>query len=301
VDFWPLLRVTLVIGLPGLTLVFGVFAALAGGISPALRGGLPRVFLAPLIGFALMLVLMLVAAFWQRREHNRNARRWRSDHPEVLADPRVAAVVTSIDQAAKMDYRDLARMLVGSATAPPCCHIVCAPETELPPVPDTLIEPAVIGPGSLLRMHKVLLTALLFGAMIATALMSSFLPGALTAWLECCLLALLAGWLWYWVIRRQYVRFTPGLIEIMRYRLFRRGASSEQLPLDAETVLFVWNRPHPPVAITASWQKIIWSLVGCRHDRVIELQFETTRDQTEHIWHALLSTALAPPLTDDTL
>lgn len=294
-------RLVLVAGLPGLVLVFGALAALAGGIGPALTGGLLRVFIAPLGGCAFMAMFMLVVVLWSRRKLNCAARRWRSDHPELLADPRVAAVVSAIDLAGEIDYRGLARILVAPTPAPPCCHIVCTANTEPPAVPDALIEPVVIGPSNLLPMREVPLIALLFGALFAMVLMVRFLPGALTTWVECCALVLLAGWLWYWVIRPQYIRFTPGLIEIMRYRLLGRRARGEQVPLDEETVLFVRNRPDPPVALNASRQKTKWSLIVCRRHRVTDLQFRTTRDQTERIWHALLSTARTPPLTYDTL
>ena len=300
VEFWHVALIVFLVGVVGLAVVIAVYVSLAGGFGPAWSAGLVRVFVAPVVVVSVLPLVALPLLLWVRFVGNRAARRWHAAHPQVMADARAAVYLREFASAGWADYRSLANALRAVSSNPPRCRIACVADVQPPATPDTLIEPVVIKPGQVIGPW--LASAAGLGALVLFVLVRTARVAPATG-LAALGLLLLAAWTWLCALRPRYIRFAPGLIEVLRYRPFGGPPEVVRLPVDADTVIFVGSQgPHPAQTPGKSLAGSAgWDLVVCRPERIQKLRFQGSREVTERIWHALLSTAPTPPLTYDTL
>jgi hypothetical protein len=98
----------------------------------------------------------------------------------------------------------------------------------------------------------------------------------------------LAVWIWKGMIRPRYLRTTPGIIQVLVYRLLTDKPTIHSYPMEAGT-LAVFMRIRQRLTLTLA-----------RDENADVLSFSRMRrpqERIEQAWRALLSTAPAPPLS----
>ena len=290
------------VGLVVLFLVFAVCVTLGGGLGPAMTADLIKAFVVPGVAVLALPLSALLLLFWGRFAERRAVRRWRASHPEVVADPRVAAYLREYESTGKADYRRLADVLRTASSLPHRCRIACAEDVQVPTPPDTLIEPVLIEPSRVMLSPEPRWPSVVGLCVVGMLVLEWQAHSSPVRLLAAGALIVLAAWVWRCVLRPHYIRFVPGLIEVLHYRPFGGPPRVVRLPLDADTVIFVGShRPGSTKARRVIAEQAVWELVVCRPERVQALHFRSVPGQSERIWHALLSTAPTPSLTYDTL
>ncbi len=90
----------------------------------------------------------------------------------------------------------------------------------------------------------------------------------------------------------QYIRFAPGLIEVLQFGLLRRTPEITPYPIEPGTVLWV-ERVWPAVRVT---------LIRDAQSETVELQNMRRPEEVERwLWDAVLSSAPTPPVPQDGL
>ncbi len=100
------------------------------------------------------------------------------------------------------------------------------------------------------------------------------------------------GWIIGVGFTPEYIRFTPGLIEVLRFTLSRRAPQVTRYPIGPGTVLWV-ERLWPGVRVT---------LVREEQTETLHIESMGRPEEVEQwLWDAVLSSAPTPPTPQDTL
>lgn len=229
--------------------------------------------------------------------HNRDARHVRermfAAHPDLADDPRVAALVATLESVGRK-YPALARVVCEHSPDGRTAHVVCLNGTDPPTLEDAPAEPFVTlprqTPGAELASCICVLCWIEFAFFVVCGRMRSWYAPLLGV------LGLIAGGVWFWKykVSPRYVRFAPGVIQFLQYASFARWPCVKTVPLDEHAIVFVWTPQQPS-------RQRSWRIAVCRHDECTEIVFFASQEESESIWRALISTAPTPPLSDEFL
>ena len=180
--------------------------------------------------------------------------------------------------------------------------VPCLGKIDVPEVGEVLFEPEIIAPTRYVgtQMWFVPIALALIGFWLFQR--TGFIPGPHIpmggfGYLVAVGVGAGAMWLWRTAIRPTYIRMAPGIIQIMQYRYRRAKPIIRSYPVEAGTVCIVrgqaiaGKKPHLTLTLLRGEQRDTIPLWRMRkHDPAIE-----------RTWQALLSTAPAPPLSDEDL
>ena len=247
---------------------------------------------------------VLVYAFGERRRvrrWNEARRRWMKRHGNDPRDPIAQALLKQQQGAfSSLDDASIEATLSGKAySLENHACVVCFGTLDVPEVGETRFEPEIITP---LRRR-------LLG-------LPSWIP-----WRDLVLLLGLIGWVWYgyrrlgdarllaansavlavWILSRllfllrpTYYRLAPGMIQVISYRWWGGEPNVRNYPMDAGTLAIVSEvRQHGGFVLRLRR--------GEQADTLSIVRKRGTDALVDRIWHALLSTAPTPPLSDEEL
>lgn len=195
-------------------------------------------------------------------------------------------------------------------TSDPGARIVCLGEPEIPNDIIQNFEPEVVPSTrsmASMRFYVVIAVALLSiwlflqSGLLQNSLLEKVLSflvprsafDFLLPWSVILIPAAIAIVIWGWfaAVRPTYIRAAPGMIQVLRYKAFSKSNPIiHSYPMDAGTLAILSAPLGKVVALT---------LVRREHQDKIRLDFDT--ETTEQLWHAFLSTAPTPPLSDEEL
>lgn len=283
--------------------VLVIFAIMTHSISGGIVSLFPPDVLRVLVTMAAVVLLTPVWVYgcsaltaWAVNRIVRRAReRMFAAHPDLANDPRGSALAKVLESP-RRKYSDLARVVRECSPSTGATRIVCLDGTDAPAPEDASVEPVVIAANrdlgvvaSVMFVLSVGVLAILFiPGMAGTEESLQFVIMAICGWGACGL-----GF-WRCVVSPSYVRFAPGVIQLLRYAPLARRPIVKTVLLDESTVVFV-------VGPKRAKHEAIWRLAVCRLDVCHEIAFSASTEQSECIWRALLSTAPTPPLSDEFL
>ena len=194
----------------------------------------------------------------------------------------------------------------GEMGEPRRCCIACVDDTEPMPAAVALTEPVAIGPARQTHVGAPLALALAALGVIGVVGMARLMGLRASRVFLGLLAGACGGVLLARLVRPRYVRFSPGLVEVLCYWFWRRKPRAVRLPMNDETVLFVrtWTLTAGaarPRETQPGQGRCHWTMVGCRPERIRYLRFWTSGVETEQVWQALLSGGQAPALPVETL
>lgn len=289
------------------TALTATFCAICGVVS---YGADPQT--GPYVGVGLLAVAagLLVAFAWSRRSarrENHERERWIDRHADDFRN-RFAAEIADIPSTfvSTLNVEQVERVLWsddGGLNERTC--IVCVGEVEAPEVRAAAFEPLVVTATDSMWKEVRWLPAqigIIGVAACGILLGVSRWPSPRFAWnafgmplwwIAGCAVGTTLVWLYKAWLFPRYLRIAPGMIQLMRYSLWRRKPRVESFPISAGTLVVVSaERGHSPTFVLR------------RRGRSTALATSTMRNRetiTMSIWDAILSTAPTPPLSDDEL
>ena len=190
-----------------------------------------------------------------------------------------------------------------AAPAPPDgARIVCLGMIDLPDPGDLRFEPGIITPTRYLwwRLWPVPFGLAVLGAIVAQGL--GVLPwswlGFVSSFYYFIGLSVGAASVWFWrsTIRPTYVRYAPGIVQIVRFG-FRGGRPTiRSYPMTAHTTAILVNNGTRPNRVTT-----LTLVRGDLRDVLLLWQVARHGQVLQGILQSLVSTAPTPPLSDEGL
>jgi len=239
----------------------------------------------------------ILADMWLGNRAARRCReRMRTAYPEVDTDPRLAALCEAWGTTRRGKLRPLARVLEDPRYARPTTPIVCLGEVNVPPATDALAEPIVITPMRTGRVAIWAIAAVYIGVLAFQFGLTRSTQHVVFRMAAVAGIIAFAGWVWTALLRPQYVRLAPGLVQVLRYRPFRARPRIIDFPFDGRTRVFIavharGKRDRARLEF-AAWR-------GGHLERVRVLSMR--REELEEFWRVLLCTAPTPPLSNTEL
>ncbi len=244
---------------------------------------------------------------------NRRRARFVADHGLPAEDaltrklndlPRPPAFLPRNDQI----YQALQELDFAEPGAAPGARIVLVGAVIAPPVEDEVFAPEIITPSRLLLDGHGWLSLGFGSLLLALWVIPSYNFVGLRVGERSLLLiygGLIVGplmftWLARVIVAPQYIRMAPGVIQTLRYSIFRRKPTVETFAMG----------PRVSAVITRHWKNDLsltmleTPLSPLEQPRTVTIPISDARyagEAADAMWRALLSTAPTPPLADDAL
>ena len=186
--------------------------------------------------------------------------------------------------------------------AEPAARVVCLGKVGVPEIGEFYFEPEIITPtrffGRQLFFVPVAAAVIAFWLLQVTGVIPgrAVSPGGF-GYIVVMGIGAAVAWFWRSTIRPTYIRMAPGVIQILEFGYRKKKPAIRSYPMDAETIVFVQG----PMT---GRKPMVRTLTLMRHGRKDTIPLERMRDRDkaiERAWQALLSTAPAPPLSDEEL
>jgi hypothetical protein len=182
------------------------------------------------------------------------------------------------------------------AGGPQRANVVCLGDFEVPDVGDFRFEPEILSATRLLG-HRLMWSALAIGILAAWFMLSlgSWAPRpSVGMWFLVPVLSSPIGvWLWRSGMRARFVRLAPGMIQVLVYRWpWSAVPTVRSYPMSAGTLVVAMPQERG----------LAFTLARGKQRDVVSLRWLSKGDAAlERVWHALLSTAPTPPLSETRL
>ncbi len=286
--------------------MLGALLILAGVNTLIMTSGTGRINVgAATTSLPIMAAGIFVIAMLRRKNkvHATLRREFLQKHPVDEANPRVATLSAAWRQPGRPPkLKDVqAALAETSANDQLGARIVNFGEPDVPDVGEMHFEPEIITPTGAIwkRLSWVLVGVVLLGLWLLDYL--GWLPEELPSirrfsggfmYLFVMAVGVFITWVWRSAIRPTYIRMAPGIIQVLEYRYSRSKPTIRGYPMEAGT-LAVFTRVHKNLVLTLTrdGNKDVLSFSRMRHPE----------QRIERAWQALLSTAPAPPLSDEEL
>ena len=286
-------------------ILFAILSVVGAGLLLVCMGLLTAGLAAP-VGLGL-LVLAAALGVWQARRVRRARERHRAWIEQLRAegvDPLAIELAERWRDTAGISFETALNVLARHPpTEPARSHVVCFGNLKVPEVGELFFEPEIITPTRYFGWRLVVIPVAC--VIIALWLLQrlgviSILPPIRLGSLGYVLgmaVAVGGGWLWRAAIRPTYIRLAPGIIQIVQYRYGRSRPTIRSYPLDGRTTAFVWGSARGKNRVA---QRL--NLVRGDACEKIDLAHLPKDDPArERVWHALLSSAPIPRLSDEEL
>jgi hypothetical protein len=175
-------------------------------------------------------------------------------------------------------------------------RVVCLGDLDVPYVGDLRFEPEILSPTRLL-WRRLTGSALVFAAAAAWIALARLHwlpePKSTVGFLAVVSVPTVAVWVWKAGIRARYVRLAPGIVQVLEYKWSWTALPAiRSYPMTAGTLAVV-HRKREGFEITLARD--------ARQDVISLASLRKGDAAMERVWHALLSTAPTPPLSETEL
>jgi hypothetical protein len=244
-------------------------------------------------------LLLIPCTRWRARHRESQRTDWIRRHEKDVAEP----VSVGLQKEWRwygygLEAHGVHRVLAAHGHEPAAhAYVVCCGTFELPDIGDQRFEPRIItATEELWRKLFWIPIGLVALVWVLSAQLSGsprrwFFPGGM--YFLCLALSASATWFYQAWLCPKYYRLAPGMIQIIRFRQWRRGPEVISFPIVAGTLAVVTETGKNKISI---------SLKRGQLARTIDLSTMRRRERVAvQFWDALLSTAPTPPLSDEEL
>lgn len=184
--------------------------------------------------------------------------------------------------------------------APPRARLICLGVPRVPDIGALRFEPLIVTPTRFMwkRLFVIAPAVLLLVFWLAARL--GWLPGlrhfSIVGFTYPFVLALGAAGAWFWrtVVWPTYLRFAPGMVQVVQFGWVSRKPDIRSYPMTPGTVAILAQPRGVQIAT-------VHLLRGRQRDQIPLWQMKDREEVTAWLWQALLSTAPTPPLSDEDL
>jgi len=180
--------------------------------------------------------------------------------------------------------------------------LVCLGTIDVPEVGQVFFEPEIIAPTRYIGWQ------LIFVPIAALVIIIWFLQAIdvihlrrvpLTHYAYVLMLGVGAGIAWFrrTVLRPTYIRMASGVIQILEYRFRKGNPTIRSYPMDGDTLAILRGK----VTEKKQGNLRLTLMRGEQQDTIEVSRIRDRETAAQRVWHALLSTAPTPPLSDEEL
>jgi hypothetical protein len=181
-------------------------------------------------------------------------------------------------------------------------RIVCLGMIDVPEIEAHFFEPEIITPTRAIGRRLWLVAVAAALTIVWFLQLTGFVPFKIV-WLSgfgyfvVMGLALGALWIWRAAFRPTYLRIAPGIIQVLTFQWSKPKPTIRSYPIDGHTLVVL----HGPVV---GKNRTPQSMTLLRGDRSVTIEFWQMGDSLDAVnrtWHAILSRAATPPLSEECL
>ena len=252
-----------------------------------------------------VLVSVLGTVFWvfARKSRERVAEREKllARFPKWADDPVAAMLSDKWKRGMYSPTPDVVLNVVREAPVPqpPRGRIIVLGNIDVPEIGDYRFEPVIITPTRFLWKRlwfvPIALAIVAFWAAQKLHLIPGNVPVGSFGYLIFMGIAMVGVWVWRTTIRPTYLRLAPGMVQAVEFGLGKRKPTIRSFPMSPGTVAIAMPRGNQREP------SMFWLARGENLEQIPLWQMQYRDEASEHLWHALLSTAPTPPLSDEEL